>query len=186
VEGGGGLSALGLSSHASDTPEQRKEYARLRIAYTRAVKRGAISCAHAEQLTRRLFASRPSAVWGADWDTAIAKSGQSRLPNGWLPVGPLAVMVDARGGLAALGMFERRSDSRARRQEYKRLTRAYYRALERGALSYAHADELAIRLFAEHPCAIWGVDAWYAATEQPAPSPRRATAGRRGLTVLAA
>lgn len=73
-----------------------------------------------------------------------------------LPAAPLLAAVQARGGLRACGV---------RREETpgaERLTKAYYRAVQRGWLNCFVADELAVAVLGLHPAAVWG-DAWFRA-----------------------
>jgi hypothetical protein len=71
-----------------------------------------------------------------------------------LPAGPLAAAVRTAGGMSTLLLGQRRTS------EGERLARAYYRALERGWITVAAADELACRLLRVHPAAIWGEQFW--------------------------
>jgi hypothetical protein len=69
-----------------------------------------------------------------------------------LPFEPFSDIVEARGGIAAVGA------SKAARPA---LRQAYYRAKRRGEVTPAVADELAVELLACHPVQVWGHD-WVA------------------------
>lgn len=66
-----------------------------------------------------------------------------------LSIEPLVEFVTGRGGLD----FWVTDNDR----------RAFYRARLRGEVTPEEADRLAIGLVREHPCVIWGWDAWSAA-----------------------
>lgn len=69
-----------------------------------------------------------------------------------LPFQPLQLLIEKRGGLAAVG---------ASKGSNPALRQAYYRAKRRGTVPVVMADTLCVELLDCHPREVWG-DVWIA------------------------
>lgn len=75
------------------------------------------------------------------------------------PVGPLEVLIAARGGLRACGVRHHPGDSPERTRWVARLHRAFARARRSGFISYQAGDELSVAL-RRHPAEVWPDEWW--------------------------
>ncbi len=87
----------------------------------------------------------------------------SRIPSSAalrLPIGPLASLIAAHGGLRACGVRHQPGDTIERIRWVARLQRAYLRARRRGWIGVVTADELAVEALRLHPSEVWGAYWW--------------------------
>jgi hypothetical protein len=82
-----------------------------------------------------------------------------------LPIGPLASLIQARGGLIACGVTAQPGDSEEHARWAARLQRGFLRARTGGSIGLYDADELAVRALGLHPSSVWGETWWEAVGE---------------------
>jgi hypothetical protein len=104
------------------------------------------------------FIGAPASAGAERTPPSASREGASAVRR--LPIGPLAVLIAARGGLRVCGVRYHPGDSIERAQWVARLQRAYLRSLQRGWISVYTADELAVKALWQHPCEIWGAQWW--------------------------
>lgn len=77
-----------------------------------------------------------------------------------LPILPLALLVAAKGGLAACGVRHQAGDCIDRVRWAARIERAYLRARRRGWITLQAADQISVSVLLLHPSEVWH-DAWW-------------------------
>jgi len=99
-----------------------------------------------------------TAHMGAKPSRAPNRKRASAAPR--LPILPLAVLVAARGGLAACGVRHQAGDGIERVRWTARLRRAYLRARRAGFITYQAADTICVLVLQSHPQDVFG-DVWW-------------------------